>query len=157
MAEQVSHHPPSKSRWWWWWHWEETFARLTFFYPVSAFYAECYNKRISINGYIWTKSKFLGLSVGVHMIGQAVISVLDYDEDYVVTFPNGYGRLGPSQTVNLLNVYQVQELLQLNWAETSSFFFFVIPSPVCRDACHVVTLGSGDLSLVGYTHGVLLI
>ncbi|ESO12249.1 hypothetical protein HELRODRAFT_105256 [Helobdella robusta] len=69
VAEQVSHHP-----------------------PISAFYAECYNKRISINGYIWTKSKFLGLSVGVHMIGQAVISLLDHDEDYVVTFPNGYGR-----------------------------------------------------------------
>lgn len=69
IAEQVSHHP-----------------------PISAFYSECHNKRISINGYIWTKSKFLGLSVGVHMIGQAVISLLGHEEEYVVTFPNGYGR-----------------------------------------------------------------
>lgn len=62
------------------------------FVSVSAFYAECYNKHISLNGYIWTKSKFLGLSIGVHMIGQAVISVLDHEEEYILTFPNGYGR-----------------------------------------------------------------
>ena len=61
-------------------------------FSVSAFYAEHYNKRISLDGYIWTKSKFLGLSIGVHMIGQAVISVLDHDEEYIITFPNGYGR-----------------------------------------------------------------
>ncbi|XP_060083643.1 oxysterol-binding protein-related protein 9-like isoform X3 [Ylistrum balloti] len=69
IAEQVSHHP-----------------------PISAFYAEHYNKRISLDGYIWTKSKFLGLSIGVHMIGQAVVSLIDHDEEYVITFPNGYGR-----------------------------------------------------------------
>jgi len=69
IAEQVSHHP-----------------------PISAFYVECFSKRISLDGYIWTKSKFLGLSIGVHMIGQAVLSVLDHDEDYIITFPNAYGR-----------------------------------------------------------------
>lgn len=69
IAEQVSHHP-----------------------PISAFYAEHVNKRITLDGYIWTKSKFLGLSIGVHMIGQAVISLLDWDEEYIITFPNGYGR-----------------------------------------------------------------
>ncbi|KAI6064014.1 Oxysterol-binding protein-related protein 9 isoform X4 [Aix galericulata] len=47
VAEQVSHHP-----------------------PISAFYAECYNKRIQFNAHIWTKSKFLGMSIGVHNIGQ---------------------------------------------------------------------------------------
>lgn len=69
VAEQVSHHP-----------------------PISACYAEHYNKRISFCDHVWTKSKFLGLSVGVHNIGQGCISVLDYDEEYIVTFPNGYGR-----------------------------------------------------------------
>ncbi|PNF20427.1 Oxysterol-binding protein-related protein 9 [Cryptotermes secundus] len=69
VAEQVSHHP-----------------------PISAFYAEHYNKRISFCAHVWTKSKFLGLSIGVHNIGQGCISVLDYDEEYIVTFPNGYGR-----------------------------------------------------------------
>lgn len=59
---------------------------------VSAFYAEHFNKKISLDGYIWTKSKFLGLSIGVHMIGQGVISVIDHDEEYTITFPNGYGR-----------------------------------------------------------------
>lgn len=69
VAEQVSHHP-----------------------PISAFYAEHYNKKISFTAYVWTKSKFLGLSIGVHNIGCGIINVIDYDEQYVVTFPNGYGR-----------------------------------------------------------------
>ena len=37
---------------------------------VSAFYAECFNKKIQFNAHIWTKSKFLGMSIGVHNIGQ---------------------------------------------------------------------------------------
>ncbi|XP_050305618.1 oxysterol-binding protein-related protein 9 isoform X2 [Anthonomus grandis grandis] len=69
VAEQVSHHP-----------------------PISAFYAEHFNKRISFNAHVYTKSKFLGLSVCVYNIGQGVVSVLDYNEEYIVTFPNGYGR-----------------------------------------------------------------
>ncbi|KAG8132401.1 hypothetical protein E2320_010258 [Naja naja] len=47
VAEQVSHHP-----------------------PISAFYAECSRKKIQFNAHIWTKSKFLGMSIGVHNIGQ---------------------------------------------------------------------------------------
>uniref|UniRef100_W5MUE6 Oxysterol-binding protein n=2 Tax=Lepisosteus oculatus TaxID=7918 RepID=W5MUE6_LEPOC len=69
VAEQVSHHP-----------------------PISAFYAECYNKKIQFNAHIWTKSKFLGMSIGVHNIGQGCVSCLEYDEHYILTFPNGYGR-----------------------------------------------------------------
>ncbi|XP_038650189.1 oxysterol-binding protein-related protein 9 isoform X3 [Scyliorhinus canicula] len=69
VAEQVSHHP-----------------------PISAFYAECFSKRIQFNAHIWTKSKFLGMSIGVHNIGQGCVSLLDYDEHYILTFPNGYGR-----------------------------------------------------------------
>uniref|UniRef100_A0A3Q3X5X8 Oxysterol-binding protein n=1 Tax=Mola mola TaxID=94237 RepID=A0A3Q3X5X8_MOLML len=42
VAEQVSHHP-----------------------PISAFYAECLSKKIQFNAHIWTKSKFLGMSIGV--------------------------------------------------------------------------------------------
>jgi len=59
---------------------------------VSAFYAEHFKNRISIDGYVWTKSKFLGLSVGVYMVGQSVLSVADYGEEYIMTFPNAYGR-----------------------------------------------------------------
>ncbi|KAL1513669.1 hypothetical protein ABEB36_003050 [Hypothenemus hampei] len=69
VAEQVSHHP-----------------------PISAFYAEHVNKRISFNAHVYTKSKFLGLSVCVYNIGQGIVSVLDYNEEYIVSFPNGYGR-----------------------------------------------------------------
>ena len=69
IAEQVSHHP-----------------------PISAFYAEHFNKRIQLDGYTWTKSKFLGLSIGVHMVGKAVLSLLDHEEEYILTFPSAYGR-----------------------------------------------------------------
>lgn len=69
IAEQVSHHP-----------------------PISAFYAEHYNKKISFAAHVWTKSKFLGLSIGVHNIGQGVVTLCDLNEEYHVTFPNGYGR-----------------------------------------------------------------
>lgn len=69
IAEQVSHHP-----------------------PVSAFYAEHYAKRISFGAHVWTKSKFLGLSIGVHNIGKGWVNVLEHGEEYVLTFPNGYGR-----------------------------------------------------------------
>ena len=97
IAEQVSHHPPSEfsislvlfrrkfieiecriSKWhciWqslhWTSHWLDD-RSLTYVvcFSVSAFYGEHYDKRISVDGYIWSKSKFLGLSIGVHMIGQ---------------------------------------------------------------------------------------
>ena len=43
---------------------------------VSAFYAEHPNKKICCTGHIWTKSKFLGLSIGVEMVGQgATLSI----------------------------------------------------------------------------------
>ncbi|KAG1676200.1 Oxysterol-binding protein-related protein 9 [Nymphon striatum] len=115
VAEQVSHHPPS------------AFyvslhllnpldiSFLLFFnelkwllYLVSAFYAEHFKKRISFCAHIWTKSKFLGLSIGVHNIGQGCVSLLDLDEEYFVTFPNGYGstdaslRLAPSPLLGFL-------------------------------------------------------
>lgn len=88
---------------------------------VSAFYAECLDKKIQFNAHIWTKSKFLGMSIGVHNIGQGkphsqrldppsspefqyvndppaapaagCVSCLEHDEHYILTFPNGYGRL----------------------------------------------------------------
>ncbi|XP_055611984.1 oxysterol-binding protein-related protein 9 isoform X1 [Uranotaenia lowii] len=86
IAEQVSHHP-----------------------PISAFYAEHYNKKISFSAHVWTKSKFLGLSIGVHNIGQGTVTLCDLNEEYIVTFPNGYGRsiltvpwieLGGTVTIN---------------------------------------------------------
>ncbi|XP_034189094.2 oxysterol-binding protein-related protein 9 isoform X5 [Osmia lignaria lignaria] len=69
IAEQVSHHP-----------------------PISAFYAEHYTKKISFGAHVWTKSKFLGLSIGVHNVGKGWVNVLEHGEEYVLTFPNGYGR-----------------------------------------------------------------
>ncbi|NWJ11112.1 OSB10 protein, partial [Crypturellus undulatus] len=47
VAEQVSHHP-----------------------PVSCFYCECKEKRMCVNAHVWTKSKFMGMSIGVSMVGE---------------------------------------------------------------------------------------
>ncbi|XP_021950667.1 oxysterol-binding protein-related protein 9 [Folsomia candida] len=70
FGEQVSHHP-----------------------PISAFYAEHPQKKISLNAHIWTKSKFLGLSIGVQNIGHATLTLHNGPrEDYVLGFPNGYAR-----------------------------------------------------------------
>ena len=69
IAEQVSHHPPE-----------------------SAFYAENKKRSISCSAHIYTKSQFLGLSVGVHNIGKGVIRLLNHNETYECTFPSAYGR-----------------------------------------------------------------
>ena len=47
VAEQVSHHP-----------------------PVSGFYCECRERNMCVNAHVWTKSKFMGMSIGVSMVGE---------------------------------------------------------------------------------------
>lgn len=69
VAEQVSHHP-----------------------PISALYAECPEKGMYAFGSIQTKSRFLGLSVGVQNIGQIRIVLMSHNEEYIATLPSAYGR-----------------------------------------------------------------
>ncbi|XP_068188874.1 oxysterol-binding protein-related protein 10 isoform X2 [Antennarius striatus] len=69
VAEQVSHHP-----------------------PVSGFYCECRDRRMCVNAHIWTKSKFMGMSIGVSMVGEGVLCLLEHDEEYVFTLPCAYAR-----------------------------------------------------------------
>uniref|UniRef100_A0A673LR63 Oxysterol-binding protein n=1 Tax=Sinocyclocheilus rhinocerous TaxID=307959 RepID=A0A673LR63_9TELE len=69
VAEQVSHHP-----------------------PVSGFYCECAERGMCVNTHIWTKSKFMGMSVGVSMVGEGVLYLHDHGEEYVFTFPSAYAR-----------------------------------------------------------------
>ncbi|XP_007251883.3 oxysterol-binding protein-related protein 10 isoform X1 [Astyanax mexicanus] len=69
VAEQVSHHP-----------------------PVSGFYCECKERRMCVNTHVWTKSKFMGMSVGVSMVGEGVLHLLEHDEQYVFTLPCAYAR-----------------------------------------------------------------
>ncbi|ESO97687.1 hypothetical protein LOTGIDRAFT_152778, partial [Lottia gigantea] len=68
-AEQVSHHP-----------------------PVSAFYFECPSRKICMNASIWTKSKFMGMSIGVVMVGKVRLHLLEYDEEYIFSLPSAYAR-----------------------------------------------------------------
>lgn len=78
-----------------------SFKIYIFSISVSAFYAEHSDKKISFAAYVWTKSKFLGLSIGVHNIGQGVITLCDKNEEYTVTFPNGYGRW-----ISIINMFE---------------------------------------------------
>jgi len=48
-AEQVSHHP-----------------------PISAFYFESADNQMYMDASIWTRSKFMGMSIGVMMIGKSI-------------------------------------------------------------------------------------
>ncbi|CAK6965845.1 oxysterol-binding protein-related protein 10-like isoform X2 [Scomber scombrus] len=69
VGEQVSHHP-----------------------PVSGFYCECRERRMCVNAHVWTKSKFMGMSIGVSMVGEGVLYLLEHDEEYVFTLPCAYAR-----------------------------------------------------------------
>lgn len=69
VAEQVSHHP-----------------------PVSGFYAECPERKMCVNTHVWTKSKFMGMSIGVTMVGEGVLHLQEYDEEYTFTLPCAYAR-----------------------------------------------------------------
>ncbi|XP_066543480.1 oxysterol-binding protein-related protein 11 [Amia ocellicauda] len=69
VAEQVSHHP-----------------------PVSGFYAECQERKMCVNTHVWTKSKFMGMSIGVSMIGEGLLCLLEHGEEYTFTLPCAYAR-----------------------------------------------------------------
>uniref|UniRef100_T1JKI0 Oxysterol-binding protein n=1 Tax=Strigamia maritima TaxID=126957 RepID=T1JKI0_STRMM len=69
LAEQVSHHP-----------------------PVSAFYVECPEKGMCLNAHVWTKSKFMGMSIGVNMIGEAILYLTKLEEEYVFQLPSAFAR-----------------------------------------------------------------
>lgn len=90
---------------------------------VSAFYAEHYNKKISFAAHVWTKSKFLGLSIGVHNIGQGIVTLCDLNEEYILTFPNGYGRYNFIKPCTLLthrkflNMFYFRSILTVPWIE----------------------------------------
>ncbi|NWX16679.1 OSB11 protein, partial [Aegotheles bennettii] len=69
VAEQVSHHP-----------------------PVSGFYAECVERKMCVSAHVWTKSKFLGMSIGVTMVGEGLLSLLEHGEEYTFSLPCAYAR-----------------------------------------------------------------
>ncbi|XP_017324950.1 oxysterol-binding protein-related protein 11 isoform X4 [Ictalurus punctatus] len=69
VAEQVSHHP-----------------------PVSGFYAECQERQMCVNTHVWTKSKFMGMSIGVSMVGEGNLHLLEHGEEYTFTLPSAYAR-----------------------------------------------------------------
>lgn len=66
---------------------------MCYLFLVSAFYAENCSKQISFNAHIWTKSKFLGLSVGVENIGQGdtlfskALTSFSFETPQVKAFP----------------------------------------------------------------------
>ena len=68
------------------------FSNDHFLYLVSCFYAESPSYNFQMTGHVWTKSKFLGLSIAVDMVGEATVKLLNHNESYRITFPSAYGR-----------------------------------------------------------------
>jgi len=69
VSEQVSHHP-----------------------PISAFYGSNKAEGFVLNGSILFRSKFMGNSTAAILDGFATVYMLNYDEEYTLTFPSVYGR-----------------------------------------------------------------
>ncbi|KAG1451542.1 hypothetical protein G6F56_008057 [Rhizopus delemar] len=65
ICEQVCHHP-----------------------PISAFYLEDEKAGVSLNGHTGQKSKFKGTSIRVEQVGRAVLYLKEYDEQYMIDFPD---------------------------------------------------------------------
>lgn len=60
---------------------------------MSAFFFECPEKQLSINAHIWTKSKFMGMSVGVNLVGDITLVVGgNVRESYNLAMPSAYAR-----------------------------------------------------------------
>ncbi|KAI8366329.1 hypothetical protein EDC96DRAFT_508571 [Choanephora cucurbitarum] len=65
VCEQVCHHP-----------------------PISAFYLEDEKAGVSLNGHSGQKSKFKGTSIKVEQVGRAVLYLKQFDEQYMIDFPD---------------------------------------------------------------------
>ncbi|KAI8381536.1 uncharacterized protein BYT42DRAFT_566866 [Radiomyces spectabilis] len=65
ICEQVCHHP-----------------------PISAFYLENEKAGISLNGHSGQKSKFKGTSIKIEQVGRAVLYVKQWDEQYLIDYPD---------------------------------------------------------------------
>ena len=68
-AEKVNHHP-----------------------SVIAFYFECEELGMKLNASINTKSQFLGMSIGVSLIGNLVLKLEKHNEEYTMSLPSCYAR-----------------------------------------------------------------
>jgi oxysterol-binding protein-related protein 8 len=69
VSEQVSHHP-----------------------PVSAFYGSNRAAGFVLTGSIYFRSKFMGNSTAAILDGFATAYMLNYVEEYILTFPSAYAR-----------------------------------------------------------------
>ncbi|CDH53736.1 oxysterol binding protein [Lichtheimia corymbifera JMRC:FSU:9682] len=65
VCEQVCHHP-----------------------PISAFYLQDEKAGVSLNGHSGQKARFKGTSIKTEQVGRAVLYVKQYDEQYVIDFPD---------------------------------------------------------------------
>ncbi|CAM1307970.1 OSBPL10 (predicted) [Pycnogonum litorale] len=69
ISEHVSHHP-----------------------VTSAIYVECPEKQMYLNAHITTRSKFMGTSIGVNLVGDLILCSLFHGEEYIITLPSLFAR-----------------------------------------------------------------
>ncbi|KAF7721022.1 Oxysterol binding protein [Apophysomyces ossiformis] len=56
--------------------------------PISAFYLENEKAGVSLNGHCGQKSKFKGTAIKVEQVGRATLYLKQYDEQYMINFPD---------------------------------------------------------------------
>ena len=59
---------------------------------MTAIYIECKEKNLKLNGSIHVKSKYLGMSISVELIGELSLKLDKYNEEYILTLPSFYTR-----------------------------------------------------------------
>uniref|UniRef100_A0A8D0AUT5 Oxysterol binding protein like 11 n=1 Tax=Sander lucioperca TaxID=283035 RepID=A0A8D0AUT5_SANLU len=60
--------------------------------PYQVRFVAEQERQICVNTHVWTKSKFMGMSIGVSMIGEGCLYLLEHDEEYTFTLPCAYAR-----------------------------------------------------------------
>ncbi|XP_051573952.1 oxysterol-binding protein-related protein 10-like isoform X3 [Myxocyprinus asiaticus] len=117
VAEQVSHHP-----------------------PVSGFYCECKECGICVNTHVWTKSKFMGMSIGVSMVGEEGCA----GEMFIC----GISLSAPLSSAQATSIRSHNESGVLHLLEHDEEYVFTLPSAYARSILTVpwVELG-GKVSI----------
>ena len=108
------------------------------FYSVSAFYFECPEKQMSLNASIWTKSKFMGMSIGVVMVGKCKL-LFEIGFHFPLGRPaivsSGFLQIAFTRPRNLLTSCHIYghwpiEVSQIFYFTTNTFKDKHVPHPV---------------------------
>ncbi len=59
---------------------------------ATAFYVECKEKQMKLNANLSIRSKYIDLSIFLELIGDLVLKLDKYSEEYIISLPNCHVR-----------------------------------------------------------------